>query len=245
MSCCCCFLCPLLLLLPVVVVAIVVLCSYCRRLLLCWVTAELCHVLRDAAERQLLLLLLLRELRWPRQSERDWARSGARGAQCRKRPTGDWRTAARREKVQKKNSTSNNNNTATRYITRTFWTRAFLLTISICVHMYVCLCVCVRMFFLPRRKNLLFCGHGDTSRTQTNTRARVCVFVCGERRSCTRARRALAETWAASQSQCRCFARTHTHTQTEWPTNCGILLRACARVCVCIYMSLLLFSQHN
>lgn len=27
-------------------------------------------------------------------------------AQCRKRPTGDWRTAARREKVQKKNSNS-------------------------------------------------------------------------------------------------------------------------------------------
>lgn len=216
MSCCCCFLCPLLLLLPVVVVAIVVLCSYCRRLLLCWVTAELCHVLRDAAEQQL-LLLLLRELRWPRQSERDWARSGARGAQCRKRPTGDWRTAARREKVQKKNSKSNNNNTATRYITRTFWTRAFLLTISICVHMYVCLCVCVRMFFLPRRKNLLFCGHGDTSRTQTNTRARVCVCVWGEKElheSTTCAGRDVGGVSIAVQMFCK-----NAHAHTDWMTD--------------------------
>lgn len=49
----------------------------------------------------------------------DWGRGkvieneregNGRSVQCRKRPTGDWRTAARREKVQKKNSKGNNNN---------------------------------------------------------------------------------------------------------------------------------------
>lgn len=72
------------------------------RCLLCWVTAELCH-LRCERENDGCRM----ETQWGKMT-------GVKEcAQCRKRPTGDWRTAARREKVQKKNSNSKRNTART------------------------------------------------------------------------------------------------------------------------------------